>query len=78
MRSRTAELTRLLAWNRERFGLAPAVGLDDADDNVDPVAPPGLCRQEHLVCLADTGRGAEKNLQPPATLLFCRGEQCFR
>lgn len=24
VRSRTAELTRLLAWNRERFGLAPA------------------------------------------------------
>src|SRR3954470_1546766 len=24
VRSRTAELTRLLAWNRERFGLAPS------------------------------------------------------
>ena len=61
----------------ERLGLAPAMRFDDTNDNVDPVAQPGLRRQQHLVGLADPGRGAEKNLQPPATLLFCRGEQCF-
>ena len=59
------------------LGLPSAMSLDDADDDVDAVAPLGLRRQQHLVGLADPRCGAEKNLQPPATLLFCRGEQCF-
>ena len=61
----------------KRLGLAPAVRLDDADDDIDPFAPLGLRRQQHLVGLADARRGAEKNLQPAAALLFGRGEQCF-
>ena len=61
----------------QRLGLAPAVRFDDADDDIDAVAPPGLSRQQHLVGLADPRRGAEKNLQPAAALLFCRGEQCL-
>ena len=56
------------------LGLAPAVRLDDADDNVDVFSRLGLSRQQHLIRLADPRRGAEKNLKPPATLLFCRGE----
>ena len=61
----------------QRLGLAPAMRLDDADDDIDAVAPLGLRGQQHLVGLADPRRGAEKNLQPPAAFLFCRGEQCF-
>ena len=61
----------------ERFGLAPAMRLDHADDHIDAVALLGSRGQQHLVGIADPWCGAEKYLQPPATLLFCRGEQCF-
>ncbi len=49
--------------------------LDDADHNIHTVSPLGLSRQQHFVGLADPRRGAEKNLQPPAALLFRRSEQ---
>src|SRR6266567_462104 len=57
--------------------LAPAVRLDDADDDIDPISPLGLSRQQHFIGLADSPRGTEKNLQPPAALLLRRGEQRF-
>jgi hypothetical protein len=51
--------------------------LDNPDDHIDAVAPLGLRGQQHLVSFADPWRRAEKNLQPPAAFLLCRGEQCF-
>ena len=61
----------------QRLGLAPTMRLDDADEDIDPVAPLGLRGKQHLIGLADSRRGAEKNLQPPAALLLGRGEQRF-
>ena len=61
----------------KRFGLPPAMRFDNADNNVDTFAPPGLSRPQHLIGLADPRRGAEKNLQPPAAFLFRRGQQRF-
>src|ERR1700704_2482641 len=60
------------------LGLPAAVRLDDADDDVDALAPPRLRRQQHLIGLADAGRGAEKNLEPAAAFLLRRVEQRFR
>jgi hypothetical protein len=61
----------------QRLGFAPAVWLDDADDDIDPVAPPSLSRQKHLVGFAYPRCCTEKNLEPAATLLFCRSKQCL-
>src|SRR5437016_3694239 len=60
------------------LGLAPAMGLDHADDDINPITPSGLSRQQHLVGLADAGCGAEKDLQAPAALLLGCGEQRLR
>ena len=46
--------------------LAP-MGLDDADDDIHAFAALGLRCRQHLECLADAGRGAEKDLQPAAS-----------
>ena len=62
----------------QRLGLPPAMGFDNADNDIDPLAPLRLRRKQHLVGLADTGRCAEKNLEPPAALLLGRVEQCLR
>ena len=59
----------------QRLGLAPPMRLDDADDDIDALAPLGLRRQQHLVGLADARRGAEENLQPAAAFLLGRVEQ---
>ena len=48
------------------LGLDAAMGLDHADHDVHAVALAGLGREQHLVGLADAGRGAEEDLQPPA------------
>ena len=61
----------------QRLGFPPAVGFDDADDDVHPIAPLGLGRKQHLIGLADPGCGTEKDLEASATLLFCRIEQGF-
>ena len=60
------------------LGLAAAVGFDNTDDDIDPLAPLGLRRLQHLVGLADAGRGAEENLEPAAALLARGVEQRFR
>ena len=52
----------------QRLRLGAAVGLDDADHDVDAVFPLGLRRDQHLVGLADAGGGAEEDLQPAAGL----------
>ncbi len=63
---------------QQRFGFFPSVRLDDARHRVDPLAPPGLGRQQHLVGLADTGRGAEKDLEAPSSIPPRRREQRVR
>ena len=44
------------------LGLMPAMSLDHADDDIDPVASPSLSRQQHLIGLADAGCCAQKDL----------------
>src|ERR1700756_172722 len=61
----------------KRFGLPSPMRFDDADDNVDPLAPPGLGSQEHLIGFAHSRRCAEKNLEPASALLLRGGEQCL-
>ncbi len=63
---------------QQGLGLAPAVRLDDADHDIDALAPLGLCREQHLIGLADARRGAEKDLEAAATFLPGRVEQCLR
>src|SRR5215472_9198855 len=72
----------LLPWNhleafQQHLSLAPPVSFDDADDDIDAIAPPGLGRQQHLVCLANPRSCPQENFQVAAALLFCRGEQCL-
>ena len=58
----------------QRLGLLAPVRLDDADDDVDPSLALRARRDlQHLVGLADAGRGAEEDLQPAAPLLFAPG-----
>ena len=45
----------------QRLGLLAAVGLDHADDDVVAVLQPGVGLLQHLVGLADAGRGADEN-----------------
>jgi hypothetical protein len=48
------------------------MGLDNAHDDIDPLAPHCLGRLKHLIGLADPRCGAEKNLQPSAAFMFGR------
>ena len=59
----------------QRLGLAPSMGLDDADDDVDALAALGLRRLQHLVGLADARRRAEEDLELAAAFLHRRLEQ---
>ena len=54
----------------EAFGLGTPVGLHDADDDIDTFLEARACGGEHLVGLADAGRGAEEQLQPTAHTLL--------
>src|SRR5690242_6930986 len=60
--------------------LPAAMGLDDAYDNIIPVLSTGLCLLQHLIGLADAGRGAHENLEftVAAFLASRRFEQGFR
>jgi hypothetical protein len=49
---------------RHGGGRPPAVGLDEADDDVAALAEEPLALLEHRVRLADAGRGAEQYPQP--------------
>ncbi len=64
----------------ERFGLAAAVGLDDADDDVIAVLLAGAGLLQHFVGLADARRGADEDAQlaDAAFLAARRLEQRFR
>src|SRR5262249_4615276 len=58
----------------QSLGLAAPVRLDDADDHIEALAPLGLRRLQHLIGLADTRRGAEKDFQPSPAFLLSRIE----
>ena len=51
------------------------MGLDDAHHDVDAVELAALRRGQHLVGLADAGRGAEEDLQPPAAFVPHLGQK---
>ena len=52
-----------------------AVGLDEADDHVEPVARSACASWSICVGLADAGRGADVDAQPRAVLLLDAGQQ---
>ena len=56
---------------------APAVGFDDADDDVDAPRRWRGAVGEHGVGLADAGRGAEEDLQPAAPLALGLAQERF-
>jgi hypothetical protein len=61
---------------QQRFRFLPPVGLDDADDNVVSVPPPGAGSLQHLIGLADAGRRANEDPDlADAPLLPPRGLQ---
>src|SRR5262249_49010056 len=68
----------LLEIFEQGLGLLPSMGLDDADDDIDPFAPDCLGRLKHLVGLTDPRCRAEKNLQSAASLLSGRFQQRLR
>ncbi len=54
----------------QRLGFSAPVGLDHADDDIDAFLEARACGGEHLVGLADAGRGAEEELQPTTRALL--------
>ena len=64
----------------QRLGLLAAVGLDDTDDDVIAVLLAGAGLLQHLVGLADAGRGADEDseLADAPVLAARRFEQGFR
>ena len=59
---------------KQLLGLAPTMCLDDAYNDVHPVAPPALRGEQHLVGFANPRGGTEENLEPAAIFLFRRSE----
>ncbi|MGY3342816.1 hypothetical protein ACVWYK_001585 [Bradyrhizobium sp. USDA 4470] len=60
----------------QRLSLGPAMGLDKADHDIDAGLAPGMGALQHLVGLADTGGGADEDLQLAVrALLPARGFQ---
>ena len=65
---------------QQRLGFLAAVGLDDAGDDVVAVLQPGMGLLQHLVGLADAGRGADEDAELADAPLLAprRFEQGFR
>jgi len=61
----------------QQFGLGPAMGFQDADDQVGLLLQPALRRLQHGIGLPDAGRGAEEYLEPPPFGLLQLGKQRF-
>ena len=59
----------------QAFRLAAAMGLDDADHDIDPFRPAGAAGGQHLIGLADARRRAEEDLQAPAPFALGAGEE---
>ena len=53
-----------------RLGVVAAVGLDEADDDVEPARPQRVGLLQHRVGLADAGRGADVDAQARPVLLL--------
>ena len=51
------------------LGFAPSVGLHDTDHHVDPILETSSADRQHLVSLADPGRGAKEDLEAAASRL---------
>ncbi|MGY3075580.1 hypothetical protein ACVWZZ_001951 [Bradyrhizobium sp. LM6.10] len=65
-----------LQSTHQRLGLGAAMGLDEADHDIDASLAPGMCALQHLIGLSDAGSGADEDLQLAArTLLPAR---CFQ
>ena len=62
----------------QRFGVAPSVGLDHPDHDIDLLPPLVAGGFQHGEGLADAGGGAEKDLQPAAPLPVGLGQERFR
>src|ERR1019366_6890798 len=65
---------------QQRFGLFPALGLHDADDNIVAVFPSSAGLLQHFVGLADAGRRTHEDLELTDATLFPPGrlKQGFR
>src|SRR5260370_33861533 len=55
---------------QQRLGLRPAMGLDDANDNIDAGPYLGVRALQHLEGLADAGSGADEYLEPADQIVF--------
>ena len=62
----------------ERARLGAAMSLDEPDDDIDAFVPQAPRVLQHGVGLADTGGGAEKNLQPARSLPAEHGQKRVR
>ena len=62
----------------QRFGFGATVRFDHADDDIGPALEQFGPFAQHLESLADPGRRAKKDFQPPARFLLRRLEQRLR
>ncbi len=62
---------------KQRCGFSAAMGLNDADDQIDAFAPLGLRRLQHGEGLADARRSAKKQLETAARFLPDLQQQGF-
>jgi hypothetical protein len=80
---RLPAIVDLPAWDDfktvdKRFGFFAAVGFYNADDHINSIGEHRAARKQHLIGLADTWRGAEKNLQSATRFRLCPLEKRFR
>ena len=62
----------------QRFRFDATVRFDNADHHIDAVPPPRDTFGQHLICLADPRRRAEKDLEAPPALPRCRAQKGIR
>src|SRR5260370_13095333 len=61
---------------QQHFRLGPSVGLDDPNDDIGAGLSFGLRALQHLIGLADAGRGADEDLEPADATVLAPG--CFQ
>ena len=67
---------QVLAYNMKRvLAIIAPMGLDDPDDHVGAFTPLDLAGGQHFIGLADAGRSAEKDFQPPPFALLRRAQE---
>ena len=62
--------------DEQRLGFRPSVGFDHANHDIGAGLQPGVRALQHLLGLADAGRGADENFQPAGTAVLAPG--CFQ